>query len=98
LKDAPKPAFREVETPTRRQEDVMNIYKPEDTVMNMQWDDFKQQMTPALTNLVVDYFEGGKPLSSSAKDQIDYIAERMGIYDVSTYLAFIERAYYNSAR
>lgn len=45
------------------------------------WGDYAAEMSPALRQRVVAYWQNGVPLTKAANDELDYLADRFGLYN-----------------
>jgi len=63
----------------------------EENVYDITWEQASQEMSPYLQRLVLDAITGGKPLSYAARNQLEYISERLGVDDVDMLLEILEQ-------
>jgi hypothetical protein len=79
IPDTPQAAIRtDIGTPTARQQEIVNSQQAQPTTT---WPEYQQMLGGPLSQLIVDYFTDGKPLSYAANTQMDYYAQKLGAYD-----------------
>ncbi|MGW8178242.1 MAG: hypothetical protein ACWGQW_05655 [bacterium] len=88
----PEPTFPMIRqgTPDSVRQDIIEAMQPQQTVLDLGWEDFRQEMGQNVQRLVLDYVYRDLPLSYNTEKSLDYIAEQ---FDISTemMLRLIER-------
>ena len=81
LPEKPLPFLQPGVTPESLGEQDITGYieEPSQTVYDYTWNDWSRMMSPSLSNLVMDYVFTDEKLNSTARDQLEYIAEQEGI-------------------
>jgi hypothetical protein len=72
------PIRRDINAPSNRQKELIAASQPEQT---LQWSDWQMLLSQPMQALILDYWQSGDKLPSSATYQLDYIAKSMGMYD-----------------